>query len=245
MHVSGGDWHCHSSTFGLGWFVKRMKSQEGGIWRSCHFPAIPREGPGPTPSSWLCSPMQYPNGCLTFANVHGGPTLQRPHPRTCISSQQTTDGGDARRLDSATHRLFCGDVFMFCQEIPCKRTCLTRLNEKEGGWIFDTMLCELMIFIAARALRQLSSLSIASLHFGPKRLMAQIVRLLSNAQTPKIVNNQPLPTAFMIGAATMAPTQEKMFLTKLLTATPFDDCLGMNSVSIVVAMAKISIDPIP
>jgi hypothetical protein len=134
---------------------------------------------------------------------------------------------------------------MFCQEIPCKRTCLTRLNEKEGGWIFDTMLCELMIFIAARALHQLSSLSIASLHFGPKRLMAQIVRLLSNAQTPKIVNNQPLPTAFMIGAATMAPTQEKMFLTKLLTATPFDDCLGMNSVSIVVAMAKISIDPIP
>jgi hypothetical protein len=107
------------------------------------------------------------------------------------------------------------------------------------------MPCELMIFIAARALRQLNSLSIASLHFGPKRLMAQIVRLLNNAQTPKIVNNQPLPTAFMIGAATMAPTQEKMFRTKLLTATPFDDCLGMNSVSIVVAMAKISIDPIP
>jgi hypothetical protein len=24
-----------------------------GIWGSCHFPAIPREGPGPTPSSWL------------------------------------------------------------------------------------------------------------------------------------------------------------------------------------------------
>ena len=107
------------------------------------------------------------------------------------------------------------------------------------------MLCELMIFIAARALRQLNSLSIASLHFGPKRLRAQIVRLLSNAQTPKIVTNQPLPTAFMIGAATMAPTHEKMFRTKLLTATPFDDCLGMNSVSIVVAMAKISIDPIP
>ena len=142
-------------------------------------------------------------------------------------------------------RLSVGCFQMFCQEIPCPSFMLTRLNEKKAGGSANTTLCEPMIFIAARALRQLSSLSIASLHFGPKRLMAQIVRLLSNAQTPKIVNNQPLPTAFMIGAATMAPTQEKMFLTKLLTATPFDDCLGMNSVSIVVAMAKISIDPIP
>jgi hypothetical protein len=49
----------------------------------------------------------------------------------------------------------------------------------------------------------------------------------------------------MTGAATTAPTQENMFRTKLLTATPFDDCLGMNSVSMVVAMAKMSIDPIP
>lgn len=132
---------------------------------------------------------------------------------------------------------------IFCQEIPAA-VHIDTTHDKAGG-VCDTMPCELMIFIAARALRQLNSLSIVSLHFGPKRLMAQMVRLLNNAQTPKIVNSQPLPTAFMIGAATMAPTQENMFLTKLLTATPLDDCLGMNSVSIVVAMAKISIDPIP
>jgi hypothetical protein len=84
-----------------------------------------------------------------------------------------------------------------------------------------------------------------SLHFGPNRLIAQIVRLLDKAQTPKIVKSHPFPIAFMIGAATTAPTHEKMFRTKLLSATPFDDCLGMNSVSIVVAMAKMSIDPMP
>jgi hypothetical protein len=149
-----------------------------------------------------------------------------------------------RRLDSAQSTdFFVGDVV----QSPAKKS-LRPLHidtNSQGGWVCNTMPCELMIFIAARALHQLNSLSIVSLHFGPKRLMAQIVRLLNNAQTPKIVNSQPLPTAFMTGAATMAPTQENMFLTKLLTATPLDDCLGMNSVSIVVAMAKISIDPIP
>lgn len=49
----------------------------------------------------------------------------------------------------------------------------------------------------------------------------------------------------MIGEATIAPTQEKMLRTKLLSATPADDFLGMNSVNMVVAMPKISIDPIP
>src|SRR5271170_7306483 len=148
-----------------------------------------------------------------------------------------------RRLDSAQKHptLLLGMLFNFLPRNPCDRT---TTHDKAGGSA-TTMPCELMIFTAARALRQLNSLSIVSLHFGPKRLMAQIVRLLNNAQTPKIVNSQPLPIAFMTGAAIMAPTQENMFLTKLLTATPLDDCLGMNSVSIVVAMAKISIDPIP
>lgn len=49
----------------------------------------------------------------------------------------------------------------------------------------------------------------------------------------------------IIGAATIPPTQEKMFLIKLLTATPEDDLRGMNSVSIVVAIENISIDPHP
>lgn len=60
-----------------------------------------------------------------------------------------------------------------------------------------------------------------------------------------MVKSQPFPMALMIGAATMDPTQEKMFRTKLLTATPLDDFWGMNSVSMVVAMAKINIDPMP
>jgi len=104
---------------------------------------------------------------------------------------------------------------------------------------------ELLIFIDTLCLCQPNSLSILSLHFGPNRLIAQIVRLLDNAHRPKIVKSHPLPIALMTGAATIAPTQEKTFRTKLLTATPFDDCLGINSVSIVVAMAKMSIDPTP
>lgn len=49
----------------------------------------------------------------------------------------------------------------------------------------------------------------------------------------------------MKGSAAIAPTQEKMFRTKLLTATPEEARRGMNSVSIVVDMAKISMLPIP
>jgi hypothetical protein len=60
-----------------------------------------------------------------------------------------------------------------------------------------------------------------------------------------MVKSHPFPIAFMTGAATTAPTHENMLRTKLLTATPFDDCFGINSVSMVVAMAKMSIDPIP
>lgn len=60
-----------------------------------------------------------------------------------------------------------------------------------------------------------------------------------------MVKSQPLPIAFIIGAATTEPIQEKMLRMKLFSATPADALFGMNSVSIVVAMLKISIDPMP
>lgn len=75
--------------------------------------------------------------------------------------------------------------------------------------------------------------------------MARIVRLLANATRPRIVKVQPLPMAPMTGAATKEPMHENMFRMKLLTATPLDDFLGMNSVSMVVATLKMSIDPTP
>lgn len=60
-----------------------------------------------------------------------------------------------------------------------------------------------------------------------------------------MVKSQPLPIPWMMGDVTRVPTQEKMLRTKLLSATPVDDFFGMNSVSIVVAMLKISMDPTP
>jgi hypothetical protein len=59
------------------------------------------------------------------------------------------------------------------------------------------------------------------------------------------VNSHPLPIATIIGAVTRDPTQEKIFRIKLFSATPEEDFLGINSVSIVVAMLKISIEPMP
>jgi hypothetical protein len=88
-------------------------------------------------------------------------------------------------------------------------------------------------------------LSILSLHRGPNFLIAHITMLLVNAQIPRIVNSQPSPIALIVGVATIAPTHEKMLRIKLLTATPVDDFRGMNSVSIVVAIAKMIIDPMP
>jgi len=88
-------------------------------------------------------------------------------------------------------------------------------------------------------------LSIVSLHRRPDLLIAHITMLLANAQIPRTVNSQPSPIALITGAATIAPTHEKMFRIKLLTATPVDDFRGMNSVSIVVAIAKMIIDPMP
>lgn len=72
-----------------------------------------------------------------------------------------------------------------------------------------------------------------------------MIEQLDKAQRPRIVNIQPLPMALTIGAATIPPTHENMFLIKLLTATPEDDLRGMNSVSIVVAIEKMSIEPQP
>jgi hypothetical protein len=51
--------------------------------------------------------------------------------------------------------------------------------------------------------------------------------------------------ALIRGAAMRAPTQENMFLTKLFTAMPVDALLDINSVNIVVTIAKTIIDPIP
>ena len=75
--------------------------------------------------------------------------------------------------------------------------------------------------------------------------MMKRTALLANATNPRMVNSHPFPIASMIGAVTRDPTHEKMFRIKLFKATPADAFLGMNSVNIVVAILKISIDPIP
>lgn len=54
-----------------------------------------------------------------------------------------------------------------------------------------------------------------------------------------------MPIPLIIGAVTKDPTHEKIFRTKLFSATPDDDFFGINSVSIVVAMLKMSIEPAP
>jgi len=68
---------------------------------------------------------------------------------------------------------------------------------------------------------------------------------LLNVQSPSIVKSHPLPMAPINGAPTIVPIQDRMFRQKLFTATPELDFCGMNSVSMVVDMAKISMLPIP
>jgi hypothetical protein len=68
---------------------------------------------------------------------------------------------------------------------------------------------------------------------------------LTTDTNPKIVHSQPLPIAWIKGAATIAPTQLNMLRKKLFTAIPVLAFRGINSVNIVVAMANINIDPIP
>ena len=97
----------------------------------------------------------------------------------------------------------------------------------------------------AQLRRQVRSASIDFLQRGPYILITNKTELLANANRPKMVNNQPLPMASIIGAVTNDPTHEKMFLIKLFNATPADDFFGMNSVSMVVTMLKINMDPTP
>lgn len=87
--------------------------------------------------------------------------------------------------------------------------------------------------------------SISTLQPGPNRLMAQMTLLLAIAMTPTPVKSEPLPIAEMSGSATIAPTHEKTLRMQLLSATPADALAGMNSVSIVVIMPKMSILPMP
>lgn len=75
--------------------------------------------------------------------------------------------------------------------------------------------------------------------------MANMTELLAKLTRPKIVKSQPLPMPLMIGAVTRDPTHEKIFRMKLFRATPSEDFFGMNSVSMVVTMLKMSIDPMP
>lgn len=76
-------------------------------------------------------------------------------------------------------------------------------------------------------------------------LMAQMTEALDKAHRPRIVNSQPLPMDKISGAPTMPPVQLKMLRMKLLRATPEEDRWGMNSVNIVVAIAKMSMEPMP
>jgi hypothetical protein len=84
------------------------------------------------------------------------------------------------------------------------------------------------------------------LHFSEYAFMDHMTPIpLMRAKRPMIVHSHPFPMALMRGAAIMPPTQENIFLTKLLTAMPVDALRGINSVNIVVAMANIIIDPTP
>lgn len=82
-------------------------------------------------------------------------------------------------------------------------------------------------------------------YLGPNLLIAQITLPLHSAIAPTPVNSHPSPIAVISGCAVTAPTAEKILRTKLLAATPEEARRGMNSVSMVVAMAKMSMDPMP
>jgi len=75
--------------------------------------------------------------------------------------------------------------------------------------------------------------------------MAKITKLLRVATDPMMVKSHPFPMASMIGDVTPQPMLEKMFRTKLLSATPEEDRLGINSVSMVIDRLKINMEPIP
>ena len=75
--------------------------------------------------------------------------------------------------------------------------------------------------------------------------MRRMTPLLAKLTRPRIVNSHPFPIPPMMGAVTTHPMQEKIFRTKLFRATPSDDFFGMNSVSIVVTILKMSMEPMP
>lgn len=75
--------------------------------------------------------------------------------------------------------------------------------------------------------------------------MKRITKALTKPIPPSMVKSQPFPMTLMRGAVIKEPTQEKIFRTKLFNATPLEDFLGINSVSMVVTILKISIEPIP
>lgn len=68
---------------------------------------------------------------------------------------------------------------------------------------------------------------------------------LIKLHSPRIVHSQPLPMALMVGSAAKTPAKEKMLRTELLMAMPEEARRGMNSVSMVVESAKISMLPTP
>ena len=91
----------------------------------------------------------------------------------------------------------------------------------------------------------LNALSIFSRHLGPNFFIAQMTEALEKAHNPRIVKSHPFPMASISGAPTIPPAHEKQFRIRLFKATPELDFLGMNSVNMVVTMAKISMEPIP
>jgi hypothetical protein len=225
MHVSAVNWQSCCSAPSCG----RSRTEERGrrkIGIRCVAAKLASgAGDGPTPSCWLaevCCWTQVVASPLQPSTTQ----LHRKHPHPVdlpCQSQQTPVVPKTTEPSSA------------CS--PRRPRCChaTRRVGTDMAVRTPDLSC----------LRQPTARSILSLHFGPKRLMAQMVRLLDNAHRPRIVKSHPFPIALMAGAATTAPAHENMLRTKLLTATPFDDCLGINSVSMVIAMAKMSIDPSP
>ena len=104
-----------------------MKVAESGIWGSLPLSGYSSRGARADPVQLVeRSPMQYPSGCLTFANVQRG--------AMDLHFISTNDG--RRRCAEIGFRnaptSLWGCFPMFCQEIPCKRTCFDTTQRKRG-----------------------------------------------------------------------------------------------------------------
>lgn len=75
--------------------------------------------------------------------------------------------------------------------------------------------------------------------------MAHITNAEDTAHIPTIVKTQPFPMAAIQGAPTIAAAHEKILRQRLFSAMPPLERRGMNSVNIVVVIAKINILPMP